>query len=157
MAAYIVMEPPGADRTDATDRAVFVRDGFHWFAFLAPPLWLLWQKLWIEAAIAFAAGVALTALGETAGLGSVGAGLSLMVALYVGIEGAALKLGALRRRGWSEWGVVEADNSAEAEIRYLAEEGEGPATPHFAQPVQATTRPAPFGPALGLFHYPGKP
>ena len=32
-------------------RAVFVRDGFSWLAFLLPPLWLLWHRLWLEAAL----------------------------------------------------------------------------------------------------------
>src|SRR5690606_40350011 len=48
---------------------------------------------------------------------------SLMLALFVGLEGSALRLAALRRRGWREWGVVEAGNSRDAEIRYLADIG----------------------------------
>ena len=32
----------------------FVRDGFSFLAFLLPPLWLLWHRLWIEAVLAFA-------------------------------------------------------------------------------------------------------
>ena len=46
-------------RTRQTRRsgAVLVRDGFSFLAFLLPPLWLLWHRLWIEAALAFAAGV----------------------------------------------------------------------------------------------------
>ena len=46
MASWIVMQPP--DRTRDADLA-FVRDGFSVFAFLVPPLWLLWHRLWIEA------------------------------------------------------------------------------------------------------------
>ena len=91
MAIYVVMEPPAANATDAAERAVLVRDGFAFLAFLLPPLWLLWHRLWIEAALAFAAGVGLTALGETAGLGFAGAALSLLVSIYrrAGRAGAA--------------------------------------------------------------------
>jgi hypothetical protein len=112
MAIYVVLEPPVANATEAAERAVLVRDGFAFLAFVAPPLWLLWHRLWIEAAIAFAVSVGLTALGETAGLGFTGAALSLLVSIFVGLEGAALRINALRRRGWSEWGVVEASDVA---------------------------------------------
>ena len=54
MASYVVMEPPGASRNDAAAGAVLVRDGFSFLAFLLPPLWLLWHRLWIEAALVFA-------------------------------------------------------------------------------------------------------
>lgn len=159
MAIYVVMEPPAATAAEAAERAVLVRDGFAFLAFLLPPLWLLWHRLWIEAALAFAASMALTALGETAGLGFTGAALSLLVSIYVGLEGPALRINALRRRGWRDSGVVEAKNAAEAEIRYLA--GEEP------QAVAEVLRPAPparpvpgpavqHGPALGLLDYPGR-
>lgn len=156
MSAYVVMEPPVADAAEAAERAVLVRDGFAFLAFLVPPLWLAWHRLWIEAILALAAGIALTALGETAGLGFLGGVLSLLVSLYVGLEGQTLRVNALRRRGWSDWGVVEAGNAAEAEIRYLAG-AEPPGT--LAEParpaVPQVARPMPQGPALGLLGYPG--
>src|SRR5947199_7926058 len=31
----------------AADRLVFVRDGFHFWAFLFGPLWLAWHRLWL--------------------------------------------------------------------------------------------------------------
>jgi Protein of unknown function (DUF2628) len=163
MAIYVVMEPPVANTTQAAERAFLVRDGFALLAFLVPPLWLLWHRLWIEAALAFAAGVGLTALGETAGLGLASGALSLLVSIYVGLEGPALRINALRRRGWREWGVVEAGDRAEAEIRYLVGDDEGevasPIVPHSTNPAQARLSPAgqlQTGPALGLFDYPGR-
>jgi hypothetical protein len=159
MAIYVVMEPPAANAADAAERAVLVRDAFAFLAFLVPPLWLLWHRLWIEAAIAFAASVGLTAVSERVGLGFTGAALSLLVSIFVGLEGRALWINALRRRGWRDWGVVEASDVGEAEIRYLAgeetTEAVQPAVPH-----STTVRPAPAGlasgPALGLFDYPGR-
>jgi hypothetical protein len=157
MAVFVVMEPPAADAVEASERAVLVRDGFAFLAFLVPPLWLLWHRLWIEAAIAFAASVALTALGDAAGLGFAGAVLSLLVSIFVGLEGQALRINALRRRGWREWGVVEAGDIAEAEIRYLAGEEPGEALVEAPRPTAATmVRPIPAGPALGLLGYPGR-
>jgi len=159
MAIYVVMEPPAANATEAAERAVLVRDGFSFLAFLVPPLWLLWHRLWIEAALAFTASVALTALGETAGLGFTAAALSLLVSIYVGLEGTGLRIAALRRRGWHDWGVVEAGNAGEAEIRYLA--GEEPEeepiyVPHPAPAARPAQGPAQTGPALGLLGYPGR-
>jgi hypothetical protein len=155
MAIYVIMEPPAANTAEAAERAVLVRDGFSFLAFLVPPLWLLWHRLWIEAALAFAA----TALGETAGFGFIGAMLSLLVAIFVGLEGQTLRVNALGRRGWREWGVVEASNVEEAEIRYLA--GEAPdkivlEAPRPTVPAVLPARAQPSGPALGLLDYPGR-
>ena len=158
MAIYVVMEPPAANAAEAAERAVLVRDGFAFLAFLAPPIWLAWHRLWIAAALAIAMSVGLTALGETAGLGLSSTALSLLVSIYVGLEGPALRIDALRRRGWREWGVVDASNLSEAEIRYLA--GEATQETTLPEPVRRTAssavRPSPAGPALGLFDYPGR-
>ena len=162
MAIYVVMEPPGASEDDAAERAVMVRDGFSLVAFILPLVWLLWHRLWIEAFVAFVASVVLMALGETTGFAFAGAALSLLVSLFVALEGPALRIAALRRRGWREWGAVEGDSAADAEIRYLAGEDEGPvAGPWTAEPRPApawpvSTAPAHTGPALGLLGYPGR-
>src|ERR1700730_9620310 len=48
MPVYTVHAPTanGAD-LGATDKFVFVRDGFHFWAMLFGPLWLLWNLLWL--------------------------------------------------------------------------------------------------------------
>lgn len=163
MASYVVMEPPAAGEVGTAERAVLVRDGFSFLAFILPVVWLLWRRLWIEAILVLAASIALVALSRATGLGFVGGAVSLLVSLYVGLEGQSLRIGALRRRGWREWGVVEGGTMAEAEIRYLAgpaPQGDAPqrAAPEAerrpAPTVQA--RPAPAGPALGMLGYPGR-
>lgn len=124
MASYVVMEPPrGSTRATVDDGAVFIRDGFMLVAFLVPLLWFLWHRLWIEAALAFAVMVGLAALGNVAGFGAAAPVLSLLVSVYVGLEAAALRIAALRRRGWSEFGAVEAESYGDAETRYLVETG----------------------------------
>jgi hypothetical protein len=158
MAIYMVMEPPAATAQEASMRAVLVRDGFSIIAFLVPLVWLLWHRLWIEAILLFAASVAVMAAGQALGHAFVGGALSFVLSVYVGLEGAALRIGALRRRGWREWGAVEAGNAAEAEIRYLAGEDDGPPAAVPSSPVvtSAVGRPIPVGPALGLLGYPGR-
>ncbi|MBL8579797.1 MAG: DUF2628 domain-containing protein [Mesorhizobium sp.] len=158
MAIYVVMEPPGANEEDAAERAVIVRDGFSLIAFILPLVWLLWHRLWIEGIVAFVASVVLMALGETTGFALAGAGLSLLVSLFVALEGPALRIAALRRRGWREWGAVEGDSAADAEIRYLAGEDEEPdAGPWSTGPAyRPPPSPAHVGPALGLLGYPGR-
>ncbi|MER8555259.1 DUF2628 domain-containing protein [Mesorhizobium sp. M0976] len=156
MAIYVAMEPPGrSERVDTT----FVRDGFAWLGFLLPPLWLAWHRLWVEAALAFVAMGLLSMLSESLGLESAGSLLSLLVMLFVGLEGQALRIAALRRRGWREWGVVEADRLDDADIRYALETDADSNARSPAQrivPDAALARPTPMGMALGLTHIPGK-
>lgn len=155
MAVYVIMEP--RQKTPATVDAVFIRDGFAFLAFLVPFIWLLWHRLWIEAALALGAVLLIGALAEVAGYGFYASLLSLLVSIYVGLEGAALRIGALRRRGWRDVAVVEADSAAEAEIRYygaVAAEPEADVRP-MSEPVHRPAAiAAPSGPALGLFSYP---
>ncbi|UVK39421.1 DUF2628 domain-containing protein [Mesorhizobium sp. AR10] len=157
MAIYVVMEPPGrGEKADAT----FVRDGFSWLGFLVPPLWLLWHRLWIEAALAFVVMAVLSVLGEKLGLGLTGSLLSLLVSLYVGLEGQGLRIAALRRRGWHDWGVVEAEALDDADTRYALAADAPPdedAPVHRIVPDAALARPTQMGMALGLNHTPGRP
>ena len=158
MPSYVVMEPPG--RSEKVDATAFVRDGFTWLGLLVPPLWLAWNRLWIEAALAFIVMGALSALGQRLGLGLAGSLLSLLVSLYVGLEGQGLRIAALRRRGWHEWGVVQAGQLDDADLRYALEveahADETAPAPRIV-PDAALARPAQPGMALGLNHIPGRP
>ncbi|MEP9397658.1 DUF2628 domain-containing protein [Mesorhizobium sp. KR2-14] len=159
MAAFVVLEPPTRSASAASERAVLVRDGFSLLAFLVAPLWLLWHRLWVETLLYFAVALALAALGKFTGHEVAGSLLSLLVSIYFGLEGAALRIAALRRRGWREWGVVEANSAQDAEMRYLGEVGNGngeAAAPLADTPPRAPARPGPTGPALGLLNYPGR-
>lgn len=155
MASYMVMEPPVRD---PAEKAVLVRDGFHIVAFLVPFLWFAYHRMWREAGIALGAGILLSLAGSFAGLGAAGGWLSLLIGLYVGLEGAALRVASLKRADWKEWGVVEAQNPADAEIRYLneLEETAEPDAPRVMAPWSRTSpRALHSGPALGLLGYPG--
>lgn len=157
MATYVVMEPPG--RSEKADATAFVRDGFTWLGLLVPPLWFAWHRLWIEAALAFVVMGLLSMLGQKLGLGVAGSLLSLLVSLYVGLEGQGLRIAALRRRGWHEWGTVEAGWLDDADTRYALEAealaDEVVPAPRMV-PDAALARPAQPGIALGLTHIPGR-
>lgn len=159
MAAYVVMEPPAGMAADRTP--VFVRDGFHWLAFLLPPVWLAFHRAWVPALLAVLASVLFGVVAERAGLGPAGALLSLLVSLYVGLEAAALRLAALRRRNWTEAGVVEADSQADAELRYLVDReggGRGAVPPATMSSAPETVSGVPTRPvaSFGMVPYPGR-
>ena len=63
MPVYTVHAPTARTPISApTDRFVFVRDGFHFWAFLFGPLWLVWHRLWL-ALIGWIVAVAVLDLG----------------------------------------------------------------------------------------------
>jgi hypothetical protein len=119
MAIYVVLEPDAESLSQAQEKAVLVRDGFSFNAFLLPVAWLLLHRLWFEAlaalALTLAAGALATYLGGHPLLGWT---LSLLTQIYFGLEAQTLRIAALRRRGWNLWGPVEAGNKREAELRY---------------------------------------
>ena len=53
MPTYTVHAPPPrkGETASAPERFVFVRDGFHFWAFVLAPLWLLLHRLWLAFAI----------------------------------------------------------------------------------------------------------
>jgi len=158
MASYVIFEPPGAP---APEDAVFVRDGFHWLAFIVPFFWFLWHRLWLEAGLIFAAMVGFFALEQVDGMQGIVPAISLLLSLGLGFEAPALRMAGLRRRSWRERGVVEAEGRDEAAIRYLADADVEPAAPRpFGVPAasssEISTRRTGAVPALGLFFYPGR-
>ena len=158
MAIHVVMEPPASAGPNASENAVFIRDGFYVFGFIMPVIWLLWHRLWLEAAVTLAASLALAAAAEWAGLTLAAPLLPLLISLYVGLEGGTLRIAALRRAGWSEWGVIEADSVGDAEARYVYSDTRPHAEPE-APTIAASpmaVRPQASGAALGLLQYPGR-
>jgi len=158
MARFVVLEPPAKE--SAASEARILRDGFSVMAFLFPPLFLLWHRLWLAGAACIAASLAAAALAETVGQPLAGTALSAVIGLYVGLEGGALRIAGLRRRGWQERAAIEADGLADAEIRYaemaLEEHAEGE-WPWQAPPIQRLPPVRPGSvPALGMLAYPGR-
>ena len=110
----------GTDARNAADRFVFVRDGFHFWAFLLGPLWLAWHRLWLALigyiAVWVGVAVALSLLHAGAGTRLV---VMLLIAWLVGFEAASLRRWTVSRRKWRQLDVVVADDEETAERRFF--------------------------------------
>lgn len=122
MPVYTVHAPASvaASRSASADGVVFVRDGFHGWAFIAGPFWLIVNRLWLALAGYLALNVVLTVVlsGLHASTGSRFA-VALLIALLMGLEAATLKRWTLARRGWRQLDVVVADDEDGAERRFF--------------------------------------
>jgi hypothetical protein len=160
MASYVVLTPPDTGRFH--ERAVLIRDGFAFWALVAPVIWLLWFRLWFQAAIVLLASVAVALL--TNGWPDwdpvflIG---SLLVSIYVALEGNAMRIAKKERQDWTVQDVVVAPNRAIAEEIYFSAEVQGDGRKRNSAPASSTaartpqqsvqqTQAAVSGPALGL-------
>jgi hypothetical protein len=173
MPVYTVHAPSnsGADLR-ATDKFVFVRDGFHFWAMILGPFWLAWNRLWL-AAIGW---VILTVALEV-GLARLGAGRAAiwsadtLVALLMGLEAASLQRWTLSRRKWRQLDTVVADDEEAAERRFFdrgtevqggvtydplsVDRGGPPPTRDIPGQRFSEPPPLPQGGIIGLFPEPG--
>jgi hypothetical protein len=174
MPVYTVHAPVagGTEAQSATDRFVFVRDGFSFWAFLFGPLWLLWHRLWLALlgyiVISVGVVVALARLHAGAGMRFT---VMLLIALLMGFEAASLWRWTVSRRKWRQLDIVVADGEETAERRFFdrwAAKQQGlsndqPAVDRGAPPPtrdvpgQAFSRPpsGAHGDIIGLFPHPG--
>jgi hypothetical protein len=150
MAIYSVYLPSDAKPEVVADRAVFVRDGFAFWAFLFGPLWFLRHREWLGLVgwlvIATLLGIAERWLGPvTSG------GFELIFALATGIVANDIRRLALGLRGFREGGVVEGSSREAAERRFFDSWLARPrSVPPSVPPVLHPARTAPPG-VLGLF------
>ena len=173
MPVYTVHAPDagGADLR-STDRFVFVRDGFHFWALLFGPFWLLVHRLWLALIGWLIAIVALDLALTRLGAGSSAIFFAnVIVALLMGFEAASLQRWTLSRRNWRQLDIVVADDEDAAERRFFdrwtagrrgtsfdpltVERGGPPPTRDI--PGQAFSKPPPLpeGSIIGLFPEPG--
>jgi hypothetical protein len=121
MPVYTVHAPVAADAgIVATDRFAFVRDGFHFWAMVFGPLWLIAHRLWL-ALIGWIVVLAAVDLGMAA-LGVRGLGLLLvnaLIAVLMGLEAASLQRWTLSRRNWRQLDIVVGDDEETAERRFF--------------------------------------
>jgi hypothetical protein len=119
MAVYTVHQPPLGKGANAPDpaRFAFVRDGFYVWGFVLSVLWMLRHRLWLVAVLFVAGSILLDTGLRYAGVTSGWRMLVfLAIAFLVGLEGATLRRWTLARRGYSNVGVVVADNQDEPTI-----------------------------------------
>ena len=162
MAVYTVHEPPLRSGTTSPEpeRFVFVRDGFSFWALLFGPVWMLRHRMWLVLIGYVAVMVGIAAVLHFTGLARVGPAVWTLLGLLIGFEAGTLRRFTLRRRGFSNIGVVVGDDLELAERRFFdvwvrkSAPGESgargqtgaPAGPHMPQPDSHV---------LGLFPEPG--
>ncbi len=155
MTVFTVHQPPPRKNEDVAppERFAFVRDGFHFWAFLLGPLWMLWNRLWLVLlgciAVMAAIQAALWAIGVS---GAVKFAVAFLVAVLVGCEAGTLRRWSLRRR-WSNVGLVVAPNKELAERRFF-ESWSADAPPPAPVPPPSMRMPEPAPDVIGLFPEP---
>lgn len=163
MPTYTVHEPPPRKGESTTDpvRFVFVRDGFHFWAFALALAWLLVHRLWLVLVgyliFNVLLGIALFFARVPEGAEFI---ISFLVALLIGFEAASLWRWTLTRRRYRQVGFVVGDDAETAERRFFAAwaERKGEPTPSAREPVYTTPvrRGPPTGAdVIGLFPEPG--
>lgn len=108
MTAYLVLASPGAEAPD--ERSVVVADSFALWAFIAPVIWLIFNRMWLEAVAAVLVLTVASLLAADAGLAVVGIAVSLALSLVTALEGRNWRISALQRRGWRLVDLVESDD-----------------------------------------------
>jgi hypothetical protein len=141
---------------------MFVRDGFHFWAFVLAPLWLLLHRLWLALLIYV---VGYGALGVGFAFARVSSSIQLIVALLIallmGFEASSIWRWTLNRRGWATLGFVVAEDAEMAERRFFAEwqkhAADAPSVPVTEPRYSAPVRRGPPSPSdvIGLFPEPG--
>ena len=156
----------------ATDRFVFVRDGFHFWAAILGPVWLIWHRLWLALAGWVVAIVVIELAIAKLGAGSAAMLFAdLIVALLMGLEVASLERWTLSRRHWRQLDIVVADDEEQAERRFFDRWTEMQRAPSHDQPAVDRGAPPPtrdvpgqpfsrppsgsHGDIIGLFPEPG--
>jgi hypothetical protein len=167
----MVLEPPelGDGSGRHSDRFIFLQERFSLSAFLFGPLWMIWQRLWLEDA-AYVAGLAVVGSAVYA-LGARWPAIILifgLIQLLLGLEATSLVRSMRVRHGWRDAGVVIADDLDVAERRFFddrvaraagaAASGTTPisSAPPPPPPALPGTPPEPSWPeVVGLFPQPG--
>ncbi|WP_375413525.1 DUF2628 domain-containing protein [uncultured Bradyrhizobium sp.] len=172
MPVYTVHAPvaDGTEPRSVTDRFAFIRDGFHFWAFVFGPLWLAWHRLWLALIGYIAVWVGLAvALAQLHVGGGTRFAAMLLFALLMGFEAASLWRWTVSRHKWRQLDVVVADDEETAERRFFdrwapdrqglsddqsgIDRGAPPPTRDI--PGQTFSRPPPHRDIIGLFPQPG--
>ena len=162
MPVYTVHAPSAPASREDTDRFVFLRDGFHFWAMVFGPLWLLWHRLWLVLLGYLAVGTVLVVALALLGAPSNARGaVLLLLALLMGLEAASLRRWTYSRRKWQFIDFIVADDKESAERQFFHRwtEDAGPSVPpSYTVPMTPHPARAPGGGSqgiIGLFPEPG--
>ena len=156
----------------AIERFAFVRDGFHFWAAVFGPLWLVWHRLWLALI-----GWIIVALAINVGMARLGAGgtaifwADVLIALLMGFEASSVRRWTLSRRNWRQLDIVVARNWETAERRFFerwtarqralsndqaaVDRGAPPPTRDISGQAFSKPPPMPESSIIGLFPEPG--
>jgi hypothetical protein len=136
------------------EKAVLIRDGFSWGAFVFTFLWFFWNRLWLVGfgvlVLMFASGAIMDALELPAPLMIVMQGL---LSLLIGFEANHLKSWTLNRRGKPLMDAVLATSVDEAETKSFARWLE----PHHKTASPSSPSPSPSPSAASVKTVPAMP
>ena len=173
MPVYTVHAPAtGNAGIAATDKFVFVRDGFYVWATLLGVVWLAWHRLWLALigwiVVISVIDVAMVRLGVSPTAIFLVDGL---LALLLGFEAASVRRWTLSRRNWRQLDIVVADDEEAAERRFFdrwaakqraltndqpaVDRGGPPPTRDIAGQPFSKPPPLPGNSIIGLFPEPG--
>jgi len=122
MRAYTVHERPNpsALKSVRADELYFVKDGFSLFAVLLPPIWMIFNRLWLVLAGYIAVLLALTIIFNVLGIADFWLNyLTLALNLIIGFEADSLIRWTLDRRAWRQIAHVAGSNAEECERRFF--------------------------------------
>lgn len=121
MGIYTVHIKGSLDEPSASERAVFVRDGFVWWAFLLGPIWLLWNRAWLALLIWILCQVGIGFLVQAQIIPFLAqSAIEIVIALALGFEASSLRRAALKRRSFQFVDVVHEQQLVDAERRFFA-------------------------------------
>jgi hypothetical protein len=123
MAVYTVYALPAANAAGSTavEQFVFVEEHMPWLAFIAPPLWMIWHKLWLATLLYIVVTGLVSTLFVVSGAGQgVTAIVNLLVSFLFALEAPALWQWTLRRKGYRHVASVVADRQEHAELKFFA-------------------------------------
>jgi hypothetical protein len=123
MSSYLVFARPGAPVPD--EGSMLVADRFAPWAFAFPVVWLLFNRLWIEALVAFALSLVSTMMIANPALFWPGLALGVALSAITAMEGRNWRAAALVRRGWQMVDLIEADDADTAFEIHALQASEG--------------------------------
>lgn len=161
MAIYAAHAAKGPATLAGADRVRLAPQGFSWPAFLFGPFWLLAKGLWRALLVWLAADILLAVAAATLGLGPQPLTLAqLAIALFLGLEGGALRSAALERSGLPLADIVAAPDEDLALRAFFARWLENDPTPQpaaaappapLSTPIRTTGAASLRQPVIGLF------
>ena len=147
MSIYTVHMKRSSDEPSALERAVFVRDGFSWWAFLFGPVWLLWNRAWLALLGWILIQIALGWMVQIEFIHFLAQSvLELIIALILGFEAGTIRRYVLSRRDFQMIDVVQERRLIDAERCFF---NRASIQEHIPVPRSSTTTASPS--LVGLF------